>query len=269
MLHAMGLASLLVEPELQGVDMDSPERIVVHRRILDRKPMIRGVFADFYRTCRALDDQYFGATPGLRVELGAGVSFFKTLSPDVLSTDLVPAAHLDAVVDAQATPFDDASVRVLYGMNCFHHFPEKEAFFRELRRIVPPGGGCVLVEPYFGPCASVLYKRLFTSETFDKDAVSWNQDTGARAMVGANQAASYLVFVRDRARFASLFPDLEIVHLEPLRNYLRYLLSGGLNFRPLVPQAAAGAVAFVETLLTPLRRLLALHHVIVIRKRRS
>ena len=59
------------------------------------------------------------------------------------------------------------------------------------------------------------------------------------------------------------------MHLEPLRNYLRYLLSGGLNFRPLVPQGAAGAVAFVETLLTPLRRLLALHHVIVIRKRRS
>ena len=64
----------------------------------------------------------------------------------------------------------------------------------------------MLVEPYFGPSASVLYKRLFTSETFDKDAVSWNQDTGARAMAGANQAAWYLVFVRDRARFASLFP---------------------------------------------------------------
>jgi SAM-dependent methyltransferase len=263
----MSLASALSEPELRGVDMDSPERIVVHRRILDRKPMIRGVFTDFYRTCRALDDEFFGDTPGLRVELGAGVSLFKTVCPDVIVTDLVPATHLDAVVDAQATDFPEASVRVLYGMNCFHHFPEKEAFFREMLRIVHPGGGCVLVEPYFGPSASLLYKRLFTSETFDKRAATWNQDAGARAMVGANQAASYLVFVRDRARFAALFPGLEIVHMAPLGNYLRYLLSGGLNFRPLVPAGAAGALTLVEALLTPLRRMLALHHVTVIRKR--
>ena len=64
------------------------------------------------------------------------------------------------------------------------------------------------------------------ARTFDKSAASWNQGDGARAMVGANQAASYLVFERDRARFASLFPDLELVHAEPLGNYLRYLLSG-------------------------------------------
>lgn len=263
----MSLASVLVEPELRGVDMDSPERIVVHRRILSRKPMIRGVFTDFYRTCRALDEQFFADTPGLRVELGAGVSLFKSIYPDVVTTDLVPAAHLDAVVDAQATNFADSSVRVLYGMNCFHHFPEKERFFGEMQRIVHPGGGCVLVEPYFGPAASLLFKRLFTSETFDRQAATWDQDDGAGAMVGANQAASYLVFVRDRARFTALFPDLEIVHMEPLRNYLRYLLSGGLNFRALVPAGAAGALSGLESLLRPLRRVLALHHAIVIRRR--
>lgn len=263
----MSLAHVLTEPELRGVDMDSPERIVVHRRILDRKPMIRDVFVDFYRTCRALDDRFFGDTPGLRVELGAGVSFFKTLFPDVMTTDLVPAAHLDAVVDAQATGFADGSVRVLYGMNCFHHFPKKEAFFQEMLRIVHPGGGCVLVEPHFGPCASLLYQHLFTSETFDKRVTSWNQDDSAGAMVGANQAASYLVFVRDRSRLSSLFPDVEVVHMQPLDNYLRYLLSGGLNFRPLVPQAAAGVLRLTETLLAPLRPALGLHQVIVLRKR--
>lgn len=263
----MSLVSLLVEPELRGVDMDSPERIVVHRRILDRKPMIRDVFADFYRRSRALDDRYFGVTPGVRVELGAGVSFLKSMYPDVMSTDIVPAAHLDAVVDAQRTGFEANSVRAFYGMNCFHHFPRKEAFFTELSRVVHPGGGCVLIEPYYGPYAAVLYKRLFTSETFDKAAAAWDQDDAAGAMVGANQAASFLVFVRDRARFAALFPDLEVAHLEPLGNYLRYLLSGGLNFRPLLPAWAASGVRLAEGLLTPVRPLLALHHVIVVRKR--
>jgi hypothetical protein len=54
-------------------------------------------------------------------------------------------------------------------------------------------------------------------------------------MEGANQALSYIVFERDRERFERLFPDLEIVEQSWIANYPRYLLSGGLNFRQLLP----------------------------------
>jgi SAM-dependent methyltransferase len=264
----MSFHTLLTEPELRELDMDSPLRIALHRAILSRKPMIRGVFADFYHLCRALDEQFFGQTAGLRVELGAGVSTIKGLYPDVMVTDLVPAEHLDAVLDAQETRLEDASVRAFYGLNCFHHFPDPQRFFRELTRVARPGGGCILIEPYHGPVASIVYKRLFASETFDKSSPGWSRDAGpSGAMVGANQAASYLVFVRDRDRLASLFPELEVVYQRPLRNYLRYLLSGGLNFRPLVPGMLDRPLSVLERLLEPLAPLLALHHVIVVRRR--
>jgi SAM-dependent methyltransferase len=263
----MSIFTLLTEPELRELDMDSPLRIVLHRRILSRKPMIRGVFADFYRLCRALDERFFQEARGLRVELGAGVSIVKDFYPDVMVTDIVPADHLDAVVDAQETHFENGSVRAFYGLNCFHHFPDPERFFRELTRVVQPGGGCILIEPYHGPVASIIYKRLFTSEIFDKTCPGWERDCASHgAMVGANQAASYIVFVRDRARLASLFPELEVAYQRPLKNYLRYLLSGGLNFRPVVPAFLDRFLAVVETVLEPLARLLALHQVVVVRR---
>jgi SAM-dependent methyltransferase len=264
----MSPLELLTEPELRGLDLDSPVRIAIHRKILARKPMIRGVFADFYHLCRQLDERFFGHTPGQRVELGAGVSLFRDYYPDVLVTDVVPAEHLDAVVDAQNTHFAAGTVRAVYGLNCFHHFPDPGRFLRELSRILHPGGGCVLVEPYYGRIASLLYRRIFASETFDTLVPGWARDASASgAMVGANQAASYVVFVRDRERFTSLFPELEIVCQRPIPNYLRYLLSGGLNFRPLVPAVLSPPLSLLEVVLSPLTSILALHYVIVLRKR--
>jgi hypothetical protein len=87
-------------------------------------------------------------------------------------------------------------------------------------------------------------------------------------MQGANQALSYIVFFRDRARFESELPELEITQSFPLGNYLRYLLSGGLNFRQLVPSGSEGALRALERSLRPARRLLALHHVVVLRRHR-
>jgi hypothetical protein len=86
-------------------------------------------------------------------------------------------------------------------------------------------------------------------------------------MSGANQALSYIVFVRDRAKLLALHPQLEIVEHRPLNNYLRYLLCGGLNFRSLLPGFTAPLIKGVEWLLTPFNRIFALHHIIVIRKK--
>ncbi len=261
----MGIADLLREPALAGIDVDGVERMRAHRAIIDRKPMIRAVFMEIHRLMLGLEAQYLTAQ-GVRLEIGAGVWPIRESDPGVLATDVVPAPHLDRVVDAQAMDFADGSVRSVFGQHCFHHLPDPEAFFSELSRVCPPGGGTVLVEPYWSPVADLLFKRLFASEDYDKSAQGWTT-SGSGAMSGANQALSYIVFERDRARFERLFPQLEIVHQAPVANHLRYLLSGGLNFRQLVPDVLTGPLKGVEALLGPLNRILALHHVIVLRKR--
>jgi SAM-dependent methyltransferase len=256
----------LADPRLAGVDVDSDALLDVHRRILEEKPMIRGVFREFYDGCVGLDRRWLKGN-GVRVELGAGTSFFKSVYPDVIATDIKSGKGLDMVVDAMAMPFGAASVRAFYAIHCFHHLPSPDRFFGELKRTLVPGGGCVIIDPYYGPAARVVFKRLFASERFEPREPGWEASSPVGVMQGANQALSYIVFVRDRAEFDRKHPELEIVHHRPLTNYPRYLLSGGLNFRQLAPTVMIPVIKGVEVAMAPLARWLALHHVMVIRKR--
>ena len=254
----------LREPDIRGVDLDDAARIDRHLAVLARKRMIREVFVECHHAMRALDREHLtGAGP--TVEVGAGVAPVRDTYADVWSTDIVPARHLDAVVDAQRLPFADASLHALYAQNAFHHLPSPELFFRELARVLRPGGGAILLEPWHGPLASLVYPRLFASEGFDKRFPEW-ETPRLGPMNGANQALSFLVFVRDRARFERSYPELAIAALKPLPNYLRYLASGGLNFRQLLPDASIGALRLLERLAAPFARWLALHHIVVLKR---
>ncbi|MDB5894052.1 MAG: methyltransferase [Rhodoferax sp.] len=259
------LLDWLRDPTVREVDVDGADRLTQHARMLARKRMLREVFQEFHRLFDRLDRRYLSGA-GTRIELGAGVAPMRDTYPDVISTDVVPGPALDRVLNAQAMDLPDRSVRVFFAQNCFHHFPDPDAFFSELERVLVPGGGAVLLEPYHGPAASFLFKRLFRTEGFDKDALEWRTPvTGP--MNGANQALSYIVFERDRAEFQRRHPLLEIVHQAPVGNYMKYLLSGGLNFRQLLPDFMSPAVGCAQWCLAPVRRWLGLHHVVVLRKR--
>lgn len=258
------LAELLRYPAMKGVDVDGEDRLRVHHQILAQKPMLKAVFTDFHHLFDQLDKQFLSGD-GMRVEIGAGVSPIRCSYPDVLATDIVPGSGLDRVLDAENMDFSDSSVRVLFGQNCFHHFPHPVQFFKELERVVVPGGGAILLEPYYGPCAGFLFPRLFRTEGYDKHYPSW-ETPAAAPMHGANQALSYIVFKRDYAKFKRQFPNLRIVHQQTCGNYLSYLMSGGLNFRQLLPNFCVPLLNGVEWAIKPLNRWLALHHVIVIQR---
>ena len=259
------LFDLLRDPLLEGMDVDGAGRLQLHQKMLEKKRMLRDVFTEFHHLFKTLDQLYFSGE-GAKIELGAGVSPMRDSYPDVLATDIVPAPHLDMVLNAESMDLADNSVRAIYGQNCFHHFPHPDAFFSELERVLIPGGGGILLDPYYGLCASMLFKRLSPTEGFDKSASSWETPV-AGSMNGANQALSYIVFVRDRKDFERKHPLLEIVHEQRVGNYLKYVISGGLNFRQLLPDSMTGIVSFIEWLLWPFNRWLALHHVVVIRKK--
>lgn len=259
------LIDKLQEPEVLGCPVDGPERLLAHRVVLMRKRTIRDVFNEFHQLFRRLDRRYFRGD-GLTVELGAGVYPVNESFPEVLATDIVMASHLDRQLNAQQMDLPDRSVRAFYLQNVFHHFPEPRAFFAELDRTLVPGGGAILIEPAAGPVAGLVYPRLFASEDYDKNATQW-QTAVSGPMSGANQALSHLIFDRDLIRFEAENPGLEIVHRDVLPNYLRYLISGGLNFRSLLPGWFSPLLKAMEWALLPARSLLGLHRVIVLRKR--
>lgn len=258
------LIDLLRDSVLDGMDVDGEDRLELHRKILEKKPMLRQVFSEFHHLFRKLDRQFFSGN-GIEVELGSGVAPIRNSYPEVLATDIVYASGLDRVINAEAMDFADESVRTIYGQNCFHHFPDPDRFLHEVDRVLAPGGGAILLEPYYGPLATFLYKRLFCTEGFNKAALSWETPV-AGPMNGANQALSYIVFIRDRDQFEMKHPSLKIVHQQLVGNHLKYLLSGGLNFRQLLPDSLTWFVGVLEKLLSPFNRWIALHHIIVIRK---
>ena len=259
-----GWRSWLSEPEVVDCSVDGLDRFEAHRAVLRRKTMIRGVFDEFHKIFVELDKRYLDG-PGQVIELGAGVYPVRGTVPGVLATDVVAAPHLDRTLDAGALDLPDASVHAFYLQNVFHHFPKPTDFFRELERTLVPGGGAILIEPASGPLASLIYPRLFASEGYDKRAPGWDSPVGG-PMSGANQALSYLVFDRDIGKFERDHPRLRVVHRDVLPNWVRYLASGGLNFRSLVPAGATGLLRLVERMLSPARNQLGLHRVLVLKR---
>jgi len=258
------LRRMLQHPLRRGLAADDPRMLDLHQRILDDKPLMQEVLMSFYEVSLECSRRHF-RQDGLKIELGAGTSMFKGIEPEVITTDLRPSELLDRQMDAQKMDVEDASTACVYGVNMFHHLPDPNAFFGELQRVLKPGGGCVLIEPHSGPCSAWLHSRLHDDEHFDPDQRDWQTDvTGP--MSGANQALASIVFDRDRRLFEDRYGELEIVEHATVRNYLRYLLSGGLNFRQLVPTRAVRLVRGVERLLSPVQTTLALHQIVAIRR---
>lgn len=257
---------MLEEPATRDMDLDSVERILVHSKILGNKPMVRGIYKEYFEIFRHYDNILLSGS-GSRVELGSGVGQSKSYDSSMITSDLIASDHVDEVIDALNMPFESDSTRAFFGVNFFHHLSDPVLFFGELQRVLSPGGGCVLVEPYYGPLASFIYKRLFDHEYFDKSQVGWASESIESPLKGANQALSFIVFTRDADTFTKLFPMLEITEQRRIHNTLRRLLSGGVNFRQLVPNKFERYLKKIEKVLAPLSHYWAIDHVIVIRKK--
>jgi ubiquinone/menaquinone biosynthesis C-methylase UbiE len=97
------------------------------------------------------------------LELGAGTGYFalNLLQAGVISdatcTDISPGMvealernaqalglEVDArVADAEALPFDDASFELVFGHAVLHHLPDLDRAWREIHRVLAPGGVAV------------------------------------------------------------------------------------------------------------------------------
>lgn len=261
------LRGWLYEPRVRGVDVDDNVLLGIHTEILREKPLLRSAFETFYRDMMNLCDRLL-ITSGMEVELGSGAGFFKSLRPKLVTSDIRKGSHIDLVLDAQNMSLPDDSVRCIYAINVFHHLPDPDRFFSELCRVLRPGGGCILIEPHGGFGSALLHRYLHSDEQFLPDAQSWQTSDIVGPLSGANQALAYIVFERDSARFESLYGEhLEIAYQGYSLNALRYLLSGGLNFRQLLPSAFEPILRMLEAIGRPLARYWSFHQVIVIRKR--
>ena len=256
----------LYEPLVRDVNVDDEALLKIHSRVLKEKPLLRSAFEEFYRDMIATCEKYFPVA-GLEIELGSGAGFLKSFRSSVITSDIRSLPSIDRVLDAQKLDLADNSVRCIYAINVFHHLPDPNKFFLELSRVLAPGGGCVLVEPHGGFGSALLHRHLHADENFIPDALTWSNVEIQGPLSGANQALAHIVFTRDIDEFNSLHgKTLKIVSKKYTLNSLRYLFSGGLNFRQLLPSFAGPILSKLEFLGSPFAKYWALHQMIVIKK---
>lgn len=144
-----------------------------------------------------------------------------------------------------------------------HHLPKAKDFFSEAARCVRSGGVIVMIEPWVTPWSHLIYTRLH-HEPFQPNALEWEFPTTG-PLSGANGALPWIIFARDRAQFEQEFPEWTIDTIKPNLPF-RYLVSGGVSLRSLVPAWSSGLWRGLENALEPWMDKLAMFAQIVLRR---
>lgn len=254
------MLGFLKEPSITNLVVGSPGFFARQKALIEERPLLKICYNDWYD--RLVGDVRSVSTPGLLLELGSGGSCLKNIEPAFITSDVVPGVA-ERVIDGCDLPFEDGTLQAIALTHVLHHIPDVEAFFREARRTLVPGGVITMIEVAHTPFARFFF-RNFHPEPYEDSRAEWSfgqQDS----MMDSNQALSWMVFVRDRDHFERLFPEL-IVEKFAFTPWFTYLISGGVTMRDLIPRFLVPPLLAMEWLLTPLRPLFALHWHIRIRR---
>jgi SAM-dependent methyltransferase len=254
------LTRLLAHPLTRGLDIDDPATTVLRRTIVQSKPFLRRIYEEWYqKIADVLPD-----TPGAVLELGSGPGFLADWIPELITSEVFLCEGVQAVLDGQALPFTNDSLRGIVMTNVLHHIPNVRAFFREAARCLRPGGVIAMIEPWVSAWSLIIWTRLH-HEPFETDAKDWLLP-GNGPLSSANGALPFIVFQRDRAKFEAEFPELQVRTIEGLMP-LRYLVSGGVTMRNLMPGFTFPIWKQLELAMSPWMRHLALFALVVVVKR--
>jgi len=258
----MKLFGWLLEPNVRGLEPDSSAMVNAHFDNMRRKPLARAAFKIFYNKFSDLVGPFMPSQSFL--ELGSGVGFIKDILPKMTTSDVREAPGIDLKIDAEEMAVGSTSIDAIFAINVFHHLGNPEKFWAELDRVLKPGGLCVLVEPANTPLSRVIHSRLHSDEYFDlSEPLDHSRVVGP--MSGANQAKIHISLRNQNTPWRRGNIELERRFLAD--NFLTFLVSGGLNFRPLLPGFMAGPLRSIERiLLRPCHGVLALHEYFVFRK---
>lgn len=238
------IRSWLSHPLTRGLDLDDPQTTILRRRILEEKVFLKKLYRQWYGLL--LDSLGEAKYPIL--EIGSGAGFLREHLPDLITSDTIYLPWLTLVLDAQHLPVNDQSLDAIVMMNVLHHMRDVECFFFEATRCIRVGGRIAMIEPWRTPWSMLIYSNLH-HEPFDPQMQGWRLDS-ADPMTTANGALSWILFVRDRERFLTLFPKWDIEDIQPMTPFC-YLLSGGMSLRSLMPGWTYAFCSWIEAAFRP------------------
>lgn len=157
-----------------------PDWIADHQAKYQAKPALRFYYQEVFagRLRREL-------LPGKTLELGSGPGFLSRIVDQVVTSDIGAFPGVQTVCDAHCLPFADGEFTGVFCLDVLHHLRSPLECFREIARVLRPGGRFVLIEPYTTPLSRLFYK-YFHHEDCALPADPWRAafPPGKEAMAG-------------------------------------------------------------------------------------
>ena len=258
------LMTLLTHPLVRNFDIDAPETTVLRSLIVKKKSFLKQLYREWYISLSS------SLPPNVRgpvLELGSGGGFLKDFVSDLITSEILQIPCVDVVLDAQRLPFRSASLRGIVMLDVFHHLPRVESFLSEAATCVKPDGVIVMIEPWNTPWSRLVFKYLH-HEPFDTGAEEWSLPEEGGPLSQANSSLPWIVFDRDREVFEQKFPTWQIAGIR-LHTPFRYLLSGGVSLRSLMPGCLFGMWRRLEDSIQPWMHSLGMFATITLVRRPS
>lgn len=253
------LRRCLAHPLTSALAVDDPATTELRNQIIASKPFLSSIYDDWYRML----SKELPPVEGQVLELGSGAGYCERFIPGLITSEIFYCSRARVVADAQEMPFADGALRAIVMTDVLHHMPNVERFFREASRCLRRDGRILMIEPWVTPWSRFVYTRLH-HEPFLADAADWSF-TPSGPLSGSNSALPWIVFLRDRPKFESLFPELTIEHMRPFMPF-RYLISGGVGLRSLMPGFTYPAWEGLEWMLEPVMAQLAMFAFVSLRR---
>lgn len=252
-------------PLARDLDIDSAQAISVHRRIIKENKLLleyyKFVYAYFKKIEVGLSHLNYPS-----FEIGSGAGFLKDFLPNVITSDIVHAEGVDRLEDAMSLSFSDCSLKAVYANGVLHHIKDPKKFILEVQRVLVPGGIFVCNEP-----SSTLFgyfmNKHFHHEGTDKSVLDWQIDCQGQSkrLTKANMAMPFIIFKRDADLFRKEFPCLKVVSIIE-HDFLRYTLSGGVSYKPFVPELFFSFVNCMEIIMQPFMSVLGNEMIVTVQK---
>jgi SAM-dependent methyltransferase len=210
---------------------------------------------------------------GVEVGCGTGISKQFIRAKTFELSDVADYDWLDhKYVDALATPFADSSYDFIVASNMIHHVARPIVFFREMDRILKPGGRLIIQEVN-ASLAMRISLRLMRHEGYSYEPDVFDPKSICNVPGdpwSANCAIPNLLF-DDQNKFEQHLPSWQIIH-SSYREFLSMLNSGGViakTFCVPMPVWMLQVVRGIDTILaTLLPSMFAMQRQIVLEKKR-
>lgn len=223
------LRQLWALPLTRNRDPDDPGTTLLRQEIVRQKKCLREIYEEWYRAIAEEIPKAGGAV----LELGSGPGFLGEAIPGVITSEIFLLPNVDVLLDGRSLPLRKGSLRAIVMTDVFHHISQPRRFLREAARCVHEGGRLVMIEPWVTRWSKVIYRRVH-HEPFEPASTEW-EFPAVGPLSSANGALAWIILERDHVQFEKEFPQWKTNRLR-LEMPFRYLLCGGVSYRPLVPQ---------------------------------